>query len=87
MEGLKIFGENDLRHELHSGLSYGVQEVMDKKTPSPQGQQCPGSLLASSYLVELHEKDRRSAHNEVERGLFLAGTENRVVWPHNLVDS
>lgn len=88
MEGLEIFGEKDLRHELHSGLTDGVQEVVDQEAPSPPGQQPPGSQLASSYLAEkLHGKHPHSAHNAVERGLSQAGTENRAVWPHNLVDS
>lgn len=88
MEGLEIFGENDLRHELLSGLTEGVQEVVGLETPSPQGQQPPGSRLASSYLVEKqHGKDLHSAHNEQQGGLFWAGTENRAVLPQNLVDS
>lgn len=38
VEGLEIFGEKDLRHELHSGLTDGIQEVVGQETSSPQGQ-------------------------------------------------
>lgn len=89
MEDLEIFGENDPGHELHSGQTGGVQEVEGPVATSPQVQQPPKALPASSHLVGgLRETDRRrSARNVVEEGPSQTGTENRGVSPHNLVDS
>lgn len=80
MGGQETFEEDDLGHELHSGQIDGVQEVDGPAATSPQGQQPPKALLASSYLVEnLREMGPHSGHNVVEKGLFQAGTENRKV--------
>lgn len=88
MKGLEIFGKDDWRPELHSGQIDGIQEVQGQEATSSQEWQPREVLLASSYLVEkLHARDHHSAHNEVEKGLFQAGTGNRGVWPHTLVDS
>lgn len=78
MKGLEIFGKNDWRPELHSGQTDGIQEVQGQEATSSQEWQPLEVLLASSYLVEkLHARDHHSAHNEVEKGLFQAGTGSR----------
>lgn len=77
---LEIFVEEDLKDELHSGQTDGVQEVEGLGTIFPQGEQAPKARLVSSYLVEkLSELGPRSAHNVVEKGLFQAGTGSRGV--------
>lgn len=89
MQDLQICGEAGPGHwteELHSGQTAAVQEAGE--AAPPQGQLPPKALVTSSHLVEKwHAKDPHSVHNEEEKGRFLAGTESKEVWPHNLVGS
>lgn len=85
---LEIFEEGGLRHGLHWGQTVGVQEVKGPGAAVPREQWLRKAPAASLRLVErIRGTGPHSVRSEGEKCPFQAGTGNRGVSPHNLVDS